>query len=296
MNEPRGVEVLLERMDGLLTRVERIISGAPPTTDWDNAIAFRWRREDKGGRIEAIAHPHRIQLDELRGIEDQKSELVRNTSQFVARLPANNALLWGSRGTGKSSLVKALLHAFAHQGLRVLEVDRHELVDLPDIVDQIYGRPERFVIFCDDLSFDADDPSFRALKATLDGSLAAVPDNVLVYATSNRRHLMPEYMKGNLEARGLGGEIHPSEAVEEKISLSERFGLWLSFYPFDQETYLDIVYGWVRKLGVAPSKEALPNVREAALRWALARGSRSGRCAYQFAQDWVGRGDLRKKE
>ncbi len=290
------MEALLARMDELVTGLERIIPGAPPMTDWDNAIAFRWRRDRDGGRVEVIARPHRIELAELRGIEVQKSELLRNTRQFVAGLPANNALLWGSRGTGKSSLVKGMLHTFAQQGLRILEVDRHELVDLPDILDRLHGRPEFFVIFCDDLSFDADDPSFRALKAMLDGSLAAAPENVLVYATSNRRHLLPEYMSENLEARGPGGEIHPGEAVEEKISLSERFGIWLSFYPFDQQTYLEIVQSWLERLGDVPREDDVSRVREAALRWALARGSRNGRCAYQFARDWVGKKGLRNKE
>ncbi len=286
------IEPLISRLDELLRRVEQLVPAGQVETDWDQAIAFRWRRERIGGRLQAIFAPHRIRLDDLRGIDTQKAELERNTRQFVAGLPANNALLWGSRGTGKSSLVKALLHSYAEQGLRLLEVDALELVDLPDIVGQLHTRAERFVLFCDDLSFEADDASYKALKAVLDGSVAAVPENVLVYATSNRRHLMPEYRKENLEARNLGGEIHHGEAVEEKISLSERFGLWLSFYPFDQATYLHIVDGWLERLGMT-AREARPDgVQEAALRWALGRGSRSGRAAYQFARDWVGRHSL----
>ncbi len=293
MSHSDQVEALLTRLDELLSRVERLMPAGRRVPDWEAAVAFRWRREGGGGRLQAIAAPHRIRLDELRGIEKQKSELERNTRQFVAGFPANNALLWGSRGTGKSSLVKALLRPYAPQGLRLLEVDAHELVDLPDIVEQLHARSERFVLFCDDLSFEADDASYKALKAVLDGSLAAVPENVLVYATSNRRHLMPEYMEENLEARHVGGEIHHGEAVEEKVSLSERFGLWLPFYPFDQDTYLHIVDGWLEQLGLGAAEIRRHEVRQAALRWALGRGSRSGRSAYQFARDWVGRHSLR---
>jgi len=283
------LEPLLSRLDGLVDRVERLLPIAPPAPPWEGGIAFRWRRGAGGGHAQPVSHPHRIRLSDLRGIDAQKGELERNTRQFVAGLPANNALLWGSRGTGKSSLIKALLHAHADEGLRLIEVDKHDLADLPDIVEHLYDRPERFVLFCDDLSFEADDPSYKALKAVLDGSLAAVPENVLVYATSNRRHLLPEYMQENLEARHLGGEIHHGEAVEEKISLSERFGLWLSFYPFDQDTYLEIVRAWVEQLGGSFPQGAQAAIRAEALRWALARGSRSGRSAYQFARDWVGR-------
>jgi hypothetical protein len=220
-------------------------------------------------------------------MDRQKAEVMRNTEQFVTGRPANNVLLWGSRGTGKSTLVKAVFNAFAPRGLRLIEVETHDLVDLPDIVERLHGRRERFLLYCDDLSFEADDPSYKALKAVLEGSIAAPPDNVLVYATSNRRHLMPEPQRDNLESRLVGGEIHHGEAVEEKISLSERFGLWLSFYPFDQEQYLAIAGHWLRRLGsVGPEA---PEVRSAALQWALARGSRSGRVARQFALDWAGR-------
>jgi hypothetical protein len=282
---------VLARVEGLVERVERLLPRAPEVVDWGGGVAFRWRRGPGGrGHLEAVRGPHAIRLDDLRGIDAQKAELSRNTRQFLRGLPANNALLWGARGTGKSSLVKALLNAHGRDGLRAIEVDPHELVDLPDIVEALAGRPERFVLFADDLSFEAGDPSYKALKAMLDGSLAALPDNVLVYATSNRRHLMPEFLRENLEARALDGEIHPGEAVEEKVSLSERFGLWLSFYPFDQERYLEVVRGWVERLGgVAGDPEVL---RREALRWALARGSRSGRSASQFARDWVGRAGM----
>jgi len=290
-----GSEDTLRRLAAVLERVEGLLPPRAAAPAWDRAVAFRWRRRYGGGWLQAVAHPHRIALDDLQGIERQKRDIVRNTQQFVSGLPANNALLWGSRGTGKSSLVKALLNAYADRGLRLLEVDKHELVDLPDIAELLHGRPERFVLFCDDLSFEADDPSYKALKAILDGSVSAPPENVLIYATSNRRHLMPEYMRENLDAQHVDGEIHHSEAVEEKISLSERFGLWLSFYPFHQDEYLHIVRHWLARFGVAwdggednAGREDDP-VRRAALQWALMRGSRSGRSAYQFARDWAGR-------
>lgn len=220
-------------------------------------------------------------------MERQKQEISRNTRQFVAGKSANNVLLWGSRGTGKSSLIKAILHQYADQGLRLVEVEKSDLIDLPEIVEQFYQRPERFILFCDDLSFEADDASYKSLKAVLDGSIAAPPENVLIYATSNRRHLLPEYLRENLETRVVEGEIHHGEGVEEKISLSERFGLWLSFYPFNQEEYLHIVDHWLATLGAATTHD--PATRSAALQWALQRGSRSGRVALQFARDWAGR-------
>jgi predicted AAA+ superfamily ATPase len=283
---------LLIRAEQLIGRLEQLLSRPAPQPDWDAAIAFRWRRGAGGGYLEAIRHPHRIRLADLHNIEEQKTGITRNTRQFLARLPANNVLLWGSRGTGKSSLIKALLTEYAGQGLRVIEIEPRHLADLPDIVDLVYGRPERYILFCDDLSFEADDSSYKALKAVLDGSLAGAADNVLVYATSNRRHLLPEYMGENEQARLRGGEIHHGEAVEEKISLSERFGLWLSFYPFSQEHYLDICFSWLQELQVP--LEDRETVRQEALRYALARGSRSGRVAWQFARDWAGRRGLER--
>jgi uncharacterized protein len=272
---------LVRRIERLLVRVEAALPAPPQPTDW-SAHAFRWR---KPGSLVAVEHPARINLDDLLHIDEAKQALDLNTRQFLAGLSANNALLWGPRGTGKSSLVRALLTRYAGKRLRLIEVDAHDLIDLPDIAGRVYGRSERFIIFADDLSFEANDPSFKALKAMLDGSISATPENLLVYATSNRRHLMPEFMQENQEAKNLGGEIHHAESVEEKISLSERFGLWIAFHPFSQDQYLEIVQHWLRKLDWAGSDEW----RAEALRFALARGSRSGRVAAQFARDWVGR-------
>lgn len=289
MTSPPELAVLLARLDRLLDRVEVVLPEAPSPPDW-SAPAFRWRRQRMHGYLQAVPQPHTIRLEDLHGIDRQKTELERNTRQFVDGLPANNALLWGSRGTGKSSLVKALLNTYAPRGMRVIEVDKSDLMDLPEMVDAVGGRRERFVLFCDDLSFEADDASYKALKAVLDGSVTAPPDNVLLYATSNRRHLVPEYMRENQEAEYVDGEIHHGDAVEEKISLSERFGLWLSFYPFNQASYLEIVHHWLRRIGAPPVD--VEAVRTAALQWALTRGSRSGRAAYQFARDWAGRRGL----
>ena len=277
---------LIGRVDRLLDRIEPLLPEPSRPTDHD-ALAYRWRRAAGGGTLRPVHHPHVVALDDLLCLDHQKAEVVRNTRQFVGGRPANNVLLWGARGTGKSTLIKAVFNAFAAEGLRLVEVDKHDLVDLPEIVDQLRDRPERFVLYCDDLSFEADDPSYKALKAVLEGSIVAPPDNVLVYATSNRRHLLPEFYRENLEARVVDGEIHQGEAVEEKISLSERFGLWLSFYPFTQDDYLRISDHWLGRLGTGATAD--PAVRAAALQWALARGSRSGRVAHQFALDWAGR-------
>ena len=255
--------------------------------DWLAGSAFRWRKSRGFGYLQPITRLPAIKLDDLHDIDQQKARVDANTRQFVAGQPANNVLLTGARGSGKSSLVKALLNAYAGNGLRVIEVEKGDLTDLPDIVELIDGRPERFIIFCDDLSFDSGDARYKALKVVLDGSISAAPENVLIYATSNRRHLMPEYFAENLESKRLGEEIHPGEAIEEKISLSERFGLWISFYPFDQDAYLAIVAHWLTSFGCAPD-EVVRAEREA-LNWALERGSRSGRVAWQFARDWAGR-------
>ncbi len=279
---------LLERAESLVKRLEHLLPASPVEPDWATSIAFRWRKTRSGQcYLQSVSHPHLIRAADLQRVDRQFTELDRNTRQFLAGRPANNALLWGARGTGKSSLIKAMLSAYADQGLRLIEVDKHDLIDLPDIVDHLHGRTERFILFCDDLSFEAEDSSYKALKAILDGSVSAPPDNVLVYATSNRRHLMPEYMSENLEARMVDGELHHGETVEEKISLSERFGIWLSFHPFNQDSYLTIVEHWLRALGGIDSLDE--TTRRAALEWALTRGSRSGRVAWQFARDWVGR-------
>ncbi|MGB5234974.1 MAG: ATP-binding protein, partial [Candidatus Macondimonas sp.] len=252
------------------------------------APAWRWRSGRNGrGALEPVPAPSVMALDDLLGLERQKAILERNTRQFLAGQPANNALLWGARGTGKSSLVKALLSAYAPRGLRLIEVGKAQLDELPELLGQLHGRPEHCILFCDDLSFSSDEPGYQHLKAILEGSISAPPENVLIYATSNRRHLMPESLADNRDTRVLEGEIHPGEAVEEKISLSERFGLWLSFHPFDQSQYLAIVRHWLIRFGVADVTEEA--VTRAALQWALERGSRSGRVAWQFAKDWLGR-------
>jgi predicted AAA+ superfamily ATPase len=282
-----ALDRLLRRIDGLVDRLEPMLPPTSPPIDWRSSIAFRWRKRDGRGRIVRVAHPHTIRLADLHGVDRQKALVERNTRQFVAGRPANNVLLTGARGTGKSSLVKALLNRFHRDGLRLIEVDKLDLVDLPDLVDLVAARPERFVIFCDDLSFEASEPGYKALKVALDGSIAATSDNVLIYATSNRRHLMPEFMQENLEYHRVGEEIHPGESSEEKISLSERFGLWVSFYPFDQDGYLEIVGHWLREMGCVP--EDVERARAEALQWALTRGSRSGRVAWQFARDFAGR-------
>jgi hypothetical protein len=280
------LEHLMNRAEAVLARLEASLPPAPPAPEWTVAIAFRWRTRNGRGWLQAVRHPHPISLADLQDIDDQKARIVANTRQFVAGQPANNVLLTGSRGSGKSSLVKAVLNEYSAKGLRLIEVDKDELVDLPDIVDLLDGRPERFIIFCDDLSFEAGETAYKALKSVLDGSVAAPPDNVLIYATSNRRHLMPEYFAENLDTARVDDEIHPGEAIEEKISLSERFGLWISFYPFSQDDYLNIVQHWLRHFGV--NEERIAACERDALNWALGRGSRSGRVAWQFARDLAG--------
>jgi uncharacterized protein len=279
----------LVRAELFMARVEASLPHGVETPDWDASIAFRYRRRRSGqGVMTPVLHIGAMALDDLREIDDQKEKIHRNTAQFVRGATANNVLLTGARGTGKSSLIRACLHTFAAQGLRLIEVDKSDLVDLTDIVELVAARPEKFIIFCDDLSFDEGEPGYKALKSVLDGSVAAATPNVLIYATSNRRHLLPEYMSENLTYKHTDdGEVHPGEGVEEKISLSERFGLWVSFYPFSQDEYLHIVAQWLGALGIAPDRIA--SARAAALLWALERGSRSGRVAYQFAKDFAGR-------
>jgi predicted AAA+ superfamily ATPase len=279
----------LARAEQLMERIEAALPHALAQPDWTRSIAFRYRRRSSGqGVIAPVGHIGAMSLTDLKEIDAQKEKIQRNTEQFVQGLPANNVLLTGSRGTGKSSLIRACLHAYAVQGLRLIEVDKAELVDLPDIVELVAQRPEKFIIFCDDLSFDEGEPGYKALKSVLDGSVAAATPNVLIYATSNRRHLLPEYMAENLTyTHTADGEVHPGEVVEEKISLSERFGLWVSFYPFSQDEYLQIVAQWLAALGIG--KSHIAEARPEALVWALERGSRSGRVAWQFARDYAGR-------
>jgi uncharacterized protein len=287
MNEK--FEQLIDRAGQLLSRIESILPQALSSPDWSASTAWRYRKRSSGhGVLEPVRHVAAIRLTDLKEIDTQKEKIERNTLQFVHGQPANNVLLTGARGTGKSSLIKACLNEYAGQGLRLIEVDKADMVDLPDIVDVVASQPEKFIVFCDDLSFEEGEPGFKALKSILDGSVAAATPNVLIYATSNRRHLLPEYMKENLSyTHTADGEVHPGEVVEEKISLSERFGLWVSFYPFNQDEYLAIAAQWLSWFGVnGPAIEA---ARPEALVWALERGSRSGRVAYQFARDYAGR-------
>jgi predicted AAA+ superfamily ATPase len=279
-----------KELETLLQRLEQLLPPAPPPTDWRASIALRWRKTsgiNARGWLQPVRHVHRMRLADLQGIGAQIAKVEQNTRQFLEGRPANNVLLTGARGTGKSSIVKGLLNKYQRQGLRLIEVEKNDLVDLPAITDQVAGRPERFLVFCDDLTFHGAEDGYIALKVALDGSISTTSENVLIYATSNRRHLMPEYMTENLETKYVGDEIHPGETVEEKISLSERFGLWVSFYPFDQDEYLQIVAHWLKTLGCG-AKEA-EAAREEALQWSLQRGSRSGRVAYQFARDWAGK-------
>lgn len=287
MNEK--FEHLLARAEQLIARIESVLPQPLSAPDWTGAIAWRYRKRGSGhGVLEPVRHVATLQMADLQEIDGQKEKIQRNTEQFVRGVPANNVLLTGARGTGKSSLIKACLNAYSAQGLRLIEVDKADLTDLPDIMDVVAGRPEKFIVFCDDLSFDEGESGYKALKSILDGSVAAAMPNVLVYATSNRRHLLPEYMKDNLSySHTDDGEVHPGEVIEEKISLSERFGLWVSFYPFSQDEYLAIVAQWLLSFGV--SAAAVATARPQALVWALERGSRSGRVAYQFARDFAGR-------
>ncbi len=279
----------LARAEQLISRIESVLPQPLSAPDWAASVAYRYRKRASGhGTLEPVRHVAGIRLADLKEIDGQKEKIQRNTEQFVQGLPANNVLLTGARGTGKSSLIKACLNEYSPRGLRLIEVDKADLTDLPDIIDVVAERPEKFIIYCDDLSFEDGEPGYKALKSILDGSVTAATPNVLIYATSNRRHLLPEYMKENLSyTHTEDGEVHPGEVVEEKISLSERFGLWVSFYPFSQDEYLAIVTQWLTALGVgaAQAEAAKPE----ALVWALERGSRSGRVAYQFARDFAGR-------
>ncbi len=283
------IDHLILRAEQLIARIEAVLPQPLSAPDWTAAIAWRYRKRSSGhGTLEPVRHVAALQLSDLKEIDGQKDKIERNTRQFVEGRTANNVLLTGARGTGKSSLIKACLQAYAPQGLRLIEVDKADLTDLPDIIDVVSSRPEKFIVFCDDLSFDEGEPGYKALKSILDGSIAAATPNVLVYATSNRRHLLPEYLKDNLSYTHTDdGEVHPGEVIEEKISLSERFGLWVSFYPFSQDEYLAITAQWLSSLGVDAA--AIAAARPQALVWALERGSRSGRVAYQFARDFAGR-------
>jgi uncharacterized protein len=283
------LERLVQRAEALMARIEQVLPQPLSEPDWSASVAFRYRKRSSGrGGLEPVRHMAPLGLADLKEIDGQKEKIQRNTEQFVKGLPANNVLLTGARGTGKSSLIKACLNEYGPQGLRLIEVDKDDLTDLPDIIELVFDRPEKFMIFCDDLSFEDGEPGYKALKSILDGSIAAATPNVLIYATSNRRHLLPEYMKENLSYTHTDdGEVHPGEVVEEKISLSERFGLWVSFYPFSQDEYLTIAAQWLSSFGFKPAE--IEAARPEALIWALERASRSGRVAYQFARDYAGK-------
>lgn len=282
MNEE--LSLFLKEASVILRRLDTLLPPEQQEPDW-RAIAYRWQKVGASGVLISLPHPNTFSLSRLASVDKQMKRLVKNTEQFLSGKTANNVLLSGARGTGKSSLVKALLHEYHQQGLRLIEVDKTDLITLPSLLKILSTRKERYIVFCDDLSFDFGDDSYKALKTALDGGLSLRCENVLVYATSNRRHLMPEMMSDNYAPQGDNGEVHAQEAVEEKVSLSDRFGLWLSFYPFDQNAYLAAVENWLMSFEL----EMDETTRQAALNWSLTRGSRSGRVAWQFVCDWAGR-------
>lgn len=284
------LKAFLQRADALNTRLEPLLPSPREPIDWTTSLAARWHREGQGGYLQSLSVSLDLNLADLIGIDRQRELLSSNTRQFVSGLPANHVLLWGARGTGKSSLIRALLAEHAPAGLRLIEIERDHLADLPKVVEQLAGQPQHFVVFCDDLSFEAGEGDYRVLKSVLDGSLERAPENVLLYATSNRRHLVPERQSDNENWQMIDGELHPNEAVEDKIALSDRFGLWLSFYPFSQEHYLNVVRHWIGSLAEQAGLSWTWNeaLEKDAIRWATARGNRNGRCAYQFARQWVG--------
>ncbi|EME00792.1 AAA ATPase [Stutzerimonas stutzeri NF13] len=285
------LKAFLQRAESVLARVEPLLPSQPPVINWDRTFAARWQRDARSGYLAPLEVSLDLSLADLIGIDRQRDLLSANTRQFVDGLPANHVLLWGARGTGKSSLIRALLAEYAADGLRLIEIERDHLADLPRVVELLAGLQQAFVLFCDDLSFEAGEGDYRVLKSVLDGSLERAPENVLLYATSNRRHLVPERQSDNENWQMVDGELHPNEAVEDKIALSDRFGLWLSFYPFTQQHYLSVVRHWIDSLARRASldwawSEAL---EKDAIRWATGRGNRNGRCAYQYARQWVGK-------
>lgn len=289
VNQGEFMQRVLDHLD----RTEQRWPQPQPAIDWHHVMAARWMPGHAGvhGWMRPLQVRLDLQLNDLHGVERQKQLLDTNTAQFVAGYPANNALLWGARGTGKSSLVRALLARYALSGMRLIEIDKTDLLHLPELLQQIAGQSWRFVLFCDDLAFEADDAAYKSLKTVLDGTAEASPDNLLLYATSNRRHLLPEKRSDNLAAEQVDGEIHPGEAIEEKIALSDRFGLWVSFYPFSQEQYLTVVQHWIGQLAAEYQLDWqwTAGLQQEAVRWATTRGNRNGRCAWQFARAWVGR-------
>ena len=285
-----NLDAFLQRAEAVLARLEPLLPAQREPIEWQQCLAARWQREGRTGYLMPLQVSLEMRLSDLIGVDNQRDQLARNTKQFLDGLPANHALLWGSRGTGKSSIIRALLAEYGSAGLRLIEIERDHLADLPRVVEQLQGLPQRFVLFCDDLSFEAGESDYRVLKSVLDGSLEQAPENVLLYATSNRRHLVPEKESDNENWKNVVGALHPNEAVEDKIALSDRFGLWLSFYPFTQDHFLSVVEHWI---DVLAAKAGLQWQRDEALdilavRWATGRGNRNGRCAYQFARYWVG--------
>ncbi len=292
------LKAFLQRAEGLLARIEPLLPAQPPVIDWEHTLAARWQRDGRSGYLAPLEVNLDLRLSDLIGIDRQRDLLAANTQQFVDGLPANHVLLWGARGTGKSSLIRALLAEYAGRGLRLIEIERDHLADLPRVVELLSGQRQAFVLFCDDLSFEAGEGDYRVLKSVLDGSLERAPENVLLYATSNRRHLVPERQSDNENWQMVDGELHPNEAVEDKIALSDRFGLWLSFYPFSQQHYLSVVRHWIDSLADRAClqwdwDEAL---EKDAIRWATGRGNRNGRCAYQYARQWVGSKLLERRD
>ncbi|MBE7373112.1 ATP-binding protein [Pseudomonas lopnurensis] len=285
------LKAFLQRAEGLLARIEPLLPEQHPAIAWERTLAARWQRDARSGYLSPLEVSLDLSLDDLIGVDRQRDLLAANTRQFVDGLPANHTLLWGARGTGKSSLIRALLAEYAPSGLRLIEIERDHLADLPRVVEQLIGLPQAFVLFCDDLSFEAGEGDYRVLKSVLDGSLERAPENVLLYATSNRRHLVPERQSDNENWQMVDGELHPNEAVEDKIALSDRFGLWLSFYPFSQQHYLSVVRHWIASLAQRAGLEWNwdEELEKDAIRWATGRGNRNGRCAYQYARQWVGK-------
>lgn len=288
---------VVEQLERVLSSVEQLLPKAAEPIDWTKTPAANWRRHSFAGYLEPIEHIEDTRLDDLVGIERQKQVLEKNTRQFLRGYPANNVLLWGSRGTGKSSVVRALLNKYADEGLRIIQVDKNDLDYLPDIFSQIGKQPYRYIILCDDLSFEPGDPGYKILKSVLDGSVYASPKNVLIYVTSNRRHLLPEFFTDNLGAKMVHNEIHHGEAVEEKISLSDRFGLWVSFYVFKQDLYLEIVQKTIARLCIENQIEPQwdEDLAKAAIKWSHEKSKRCGRTALQFTRHWLGQHMLEKE-
>lgn len=292
-----SLQPLIEQLKRIANTLETAFPKPLTQSIQEDIIAYLWERRLYNGVEQAqlipVKDPNLITFDELKNVDRQRTLIEQNTRQFVKGLPANNVLLTGARGTGKSSLIKACLYAYHSEGLRLIEVDKENLMDLPQIIDLIRGRPERFIIFCDDISFEEGETGYKGLKTVLDGSIAGKSNNTLIYATSNRRHLMPEKLDDNLTYKtDANGEIHPGEVIEEKVSLSERFGLWISFYGFNQDEYLEAVNQWLHQYGVDTEND--PELEKEAIRWATYRGSRSGRVAAQFAKDYAGKHSVKR--